>query len=142
VIQLTGGTQLGVVEACSGLRMLMLFFAICLGAAILLRRPLWEKIVIVISAIPIAVFSNVVRITLTAFLHEQVSAELADRVFHDLAGLLMMPLALLLLWGEMVLLGNLFLEPVSEGPLSLGDSVAKKPGAMRSQPIINVPKKG
>ena len=123
VINLTEG-QLGVVEACSGLRMLMLFFAVCLGAAFVLRCPLWKKVVIVVCAVPIAVLSNVARITVTAFLHETVSPELADKVFHDMAGLLMMPLAMLLLWGVWVLLGKLFLEQMPERPLSLSGSLA------------------
>jgi len=125
VIQLTEG-QLGVVEACSGLRMLMLFFAICLGAAFVLRRPLWEKAVIVLSAVPIAVFANVSRITVTAVLYEAarkwptvISADAADWVFHKGAGWLMMPLGILLLWGEMVLLSKLLVEPVEQHSLSV-----------------------
>ncbi len=125
VIQLTEG-QLGVVEACSGIRMLMLFFAICIGAVFVLRCAMWEKIVIVISAIPIAVFSNVTRITVTAILYETarkwpdvISTETADWFFHDMAGLLMMPLALLLLWGEMILFSKLLLEPVAKSTLSV-----------------------
>ena len=125
VIQLTEG-ELGVVEACSGLRMLMLFFAICVGAAFLLRCAMWEKVLIVVSAIPIAVFSNVARITITAILYEAarkwptiISTETADWVFHDMAGLLMMPLALLLLWGEMVLLSKLLLVPSAKNTIRM-----------------------
>ena len=125
VIQLTKG-ELGVVEACSGLRMLMLFFAICVGAAFMLRCAIWEKVLIVVSAIPIAIFSNVARITITAILYEAarkwptvISTETADWVFHDMAGLLMMPLALLLLWGEMALLSKLLLEPIAKSSLSM-----------------------
>ena len=62
--------ELGVVEACSGLRMMMLFFAICAGAALVIRKPLWERLVILFSAIPIAVLANVIRISLTAILCE------------------------------------------------------------------------
>ena len=44
--------RLGVVEACSGIRMLMLFFAACVGAAFLLRhRDLLTRILIILSAI-------------------------------------------------------------------------------------------
>ena len=50
---------LEVADACSGIRMLMLFFAICVGATLLMRLEIWEKCVIVASAIPIAVLSNV-----------------------------------------------------------------------------------
>jgi len=128
IIRLTE-SELGVVEACSGLRMLMLFFAICIGAALVLRSELWEKVLIALSAIPIAVISNVARISLTAILYEiarkwpnVMSTETAEWVFHDMAGVLMMPLAMLLLWGEMALLSKLFFEPVSTS--SLGMSLA------------------
>src|SRR5262249_4440532 len=34
--------ELGIVEACSGLRMLVVFFAFSTAVALLIRRPLWE----------------------------------------------------------------------------------------------------
>ena len=55
---------LEVERACSGLSMLTLFFAVCVGAAFVMRVRWWEKAIILVSAVPIAVFSNVVRITL------------------------------------------------------------------------------
>ena len=58
--------QLNVEDACSGLRMMMMFVAMCVGAAFLVRKPLWEKLLIVASAIPIAVLGNVMRIVVTA----------------------------------------------------------------------------
>ena len=85
--------ELGVVEACSGLRMLMIFFALAAGVALVIRRPLWEKAVVLASAIPIAIIVNVVRITATGVLHELVGKKVADAVFHDFAGWVMMPLA-------------------------------------------------
>ena len=113
--------RLGVVEACSGIRMLMLFFAACVGAAFLLRqRDLLTRILIVLSAIPIAVIANVSRIIITAVLYETVSQELGDKIFHDLAGWFMMPLAIALLWLETALLSNLFVAPERKAPLTMG----------------------
>jgi exosortase len=117
VIVLPSG-ELGVVEACSGLRMLMLFFAVCVGAAFLLRRAWWENVIIVASAIPIAVAANILRITVTAVLHEWVDTEWADYLFHDLAGLMMMPVGILLLWGELWLLSKLVVDPGEDRPLT------------------------
>ncbi len=93
-----GAVRIGVVEACSGLSMLMIFFALCTAAALLLRRPLVERLLVVASAVPIALLANVLRIVVTAVLHKLAGHELADLVFHDLAGWLMMPLALGMLW--------------------------------------------
>src|SRR5208337_4371239 len=46
VIQLTKAeNQLEVARACSGLRMMTLFFAVCVGACFVLRLTVWKKIV-------------------------------------------------------------------------------------------------
>ncbi len=113
--------RLGVVEACSGIRMLMLFFAACVGAAFLLRqRDLLTRILIVLSAIPIAVIANVSRITITAILYETIGEELGDKIFHNLAGWFMMPLAIALLWFETAILAKLFVAPERQAPLTMG----------------------
>lgn len=123
-IVLRDAQPLEVAQACSGIKMLMLFFTLCVGAAFLMRKPVWERILIVISAPPIAVIANVFRITLTAVLYEIahqwptiISTETAEKVFHDFAGLLMMPLALLLLWGEMTLISKLMIQPITDRTL-------------------------
>jgi exosortase len=103
--------ELGVVEACSGLRMLVIFFAISTAVALVSRRPLGDRIAIVVSAVPIALFSNLLRIIVTGVLHETVGSAIANAVFHDLAGWLMMPLALGLLWLELAILSRLLIDP-------------------------------
>ena len=97
-------TTLGIVEACNGLSMLVTFFALATGVAILAKRSLVERVAIVASAVPIAVIANVARITLTGVLFEANQGEWARAVFHDFAGLLMMPLAIALLLGELFIL--------------------------------------
>lgn len=97
-------TKLGVAEACSGLSMLITFFALTTAVAILTQRNFIEKFVIVMSALLLAVLANVVRITATGVLFEAEQGEMARVVFHDLAGWLMMPLALGMLLFELFLL--------------------------------------
>lgn len=99
-----GEFQIGVTEACSGLSMLVVFFALSTAVAIVIRRPLLDKIVIFLSAVPIALAANIVRVTVTAALYQVAGKELANLVFHDLAGWLMMPLGLVMLWAELRLL--------------------------------------
>lgn len=119
VIQLTD-RSLSVAEACSGLRMMMLFFAICVGAAFVVQRTWWEKLIMVASAAPIAVLANASRIVVTAILLEiagwwpsVVDIELAEEVIHGGAGYLMMPVGLLLLLTEMWLLSSLWPAPAT-----------------------------
>jgi exosortase len=102
--------RIGVVEACSGLGMLLLFFALATGLAIRIPLPWVDRLLLVASAAPIAVAANVIRITVTAFLHVTAGSRWADLVFHDLAGWLMMPLALGMLWLELRILSRLLVE--------------------------------
>lgn len=111
--------RIGVNEACSGLRMLMIFFALSTAVALLSDRPLWERAVIVLSAVPIALVTNITRITVTGLLYATGQDRLADLVFHDLAGWLMMPFALVLLGIELKLLSRLFLVEVRK-PMAVG----------------------
>jgi exosortase len=113
--------KLGVVDACSGLGMLMTFFALAAATAMVASAPLLDRLVLVVSAIPVALIANIARITATAVAHSMFGEAAGKAVMHDLAGLLMMPLALLLLWLELRLLQWLFVLPGDEPaqPLSL-----------------------
>ena len=101
--------------------MLTVFFAMCIGACFVLREPIWKKIVLIASAAPIAILSNVARITVTGVLIEWVSVS-AGHFFHDRLGVLMVVPAILLIWGELALLSALLIEPTSEGPLIFGEA--------------------
>lgn len=95
------GYLLGVADACSGLRMLVVFFALSTAFAVLGRRTWIHNLILICSAIPIALICNIGRIVVTGSLYVYAGEDLAGRVFHDLAGWLMMPAALLLMWLEM-----------------------------------------
>jgi exosortase len=91
-----GETVLGVEKACNGLSMLLTFIALAMAA--LVRRPWLDKALILLSAVPIAVAANVVRIVVTGVVYVEGYKKLGDVIFHDLAGWLMMPLALVFIW--------------------------------------------
>jgi exosortase len=137
IIVLPGGIRLGVVEACSGIKMLMLFFAACIGAALIIRRDAVTKVIVVLSAVPIAIIANVLRITVTALLYLYVSYELGEKVFHDLAGWFLMPTAIVLLLIELAILGKLFSAPArrSAAPLSMGSVPSGRPRRGGAAPI-------
>jgi exosortase len=109
--------KLGVEEACSGLSMLLVFFALATAVTLMTRRPFWEKCLIFLSAAPIAVIANVGRITATGLLFQLGNSQAAHLVFHDFAGWLMMPLGLVLFWIELKLLDQLMVAPVAAKPL-------------------------
>jgi exosortase len=115
IICLPGG-KLGVAQACSGLSMLMNFFALATAFVMIIRRPLVDKLIILASAAPIAVVSNVARITVTGLAQEAFGQDIAHKIFHDWAGYLMMPFAGALLWSEMKLLSFVLVEEPLPSP--------------------------
>jgi exosortase len=106
--------DLGVVEACSGLRMLITFFAASAAVVLVSRGPILVRALLFVSAIPIALIVNIVRITVTGVLYETAGPRIAELVFHDLAGWLMIPMALGLLYLVDWFLKRLFLETRAE----------------------------
>lgn len=99
--------RLGVVDACSGLGMLMTFFALATAMAFIFKSPVADRVVLIISAVPIAVVANVIRISSTGMAYLWADSDTAYAIMHDLAGWLMMPLALLMLWMERWFLARL-----------------------------------
>ena len=63
-----GLLEIGVEAACSGIRFLISFFAIAIGTILLLRRPWWQNLVILVGIVPIALFINAARIVMTSLL--------------------------------------------------------------------------
>ena len=106
--------ELGIVEACSGLRMLVVFFALSTAVAMLIQKPLWEKLLIACSAVPIALISNILRITITGVFYDTLGNNYGGAFFHDLAGWLMMPLGLVFLVVELWILKTLLIERSSD----------------------------
>lgn len=105
-----GATPLEVARACNGLSMLLSFVTLIAATVILVQRPAWERVVLMLSAVPIALVSNILRITATAVCYHRMGQVAGDKIAHDLAGWMMMPLALALVWLELRLMSWLFQE--------------------------------
>ena len=105
------GADLNIADACSGLRMVTIFGALAVAMVFLVERPWWDKFIILLSAIPIALIVNIIRITVTGLLYMAVGQdnEFAKKLGHDWAGFFMMPLALGFLWMELQILERLTL---------------------------------
>ena len=132
-----GELQMGVVDACSGLRMSTNLLALAVALVMLTKRPWWERLALLLSAVPIAIIVNVVRITATGLFHLAFGSEWVDSgLFHDAAGFLMMPLAVGLMYLEMVLLSHLFIE-VEQNPsvATVALNTARTKPAKSSAPI-------
>lgn len=105
---------LEVQNACNGLSMLLTFLTLSTGMALVVKRPWPDRVGILLAAIPIAILSNVLRISLTGVLYNEAGKELGDKVFHDFAGWMMMPLALGILWLGMKAVDWVFLEDLGQ----------------------------
>jgi exosortase len=105
-----GEHTLEVEQACSGLRIFIGIAAMAYAYVVIVRRTWWEKAVLLLSVIPIALIANATRVVATGLLYQYVSSDAGKKFSHDVAGWLMILYAAglfaLLLW----YLGKLFPE--------------------------------
>ena len=113
---------LNVEQACSGMRLMMAFVTLGIAMAYLGPRPAWQRIVMVLSCLPIAVLCNTIRVTITGMLYvfkDQPIGQawhlesLTRGSLHSLLGLSMLPIALGLFALVGWILSNLFIEEPS-----------------------------
>src|SRR4029079_501737 len=114
---------LNVAEACAGMRSLMTFITAGASTAFLAARPLWQKLIIPASAVPIAIFCNVMRVSGQGLLDKYASHEWSEGFAHQFAGMVMLVPAFFLL----LLVGKILDLAVIE----VADPVARKPGAVK-----------
>ena len=108
-----GSQPLEVARACSGLSMLMSFAALVTAMTIIQReRPLWERIVLMLSLVPIALLVNILRIVATGWAYHVLGHDFGEKIAHDLAGWLMMPAALVFVVLELKILSWLIIPEV------------------------------
>jgi exosortase len=105
-----GMRPLDVALACNGLRMLMCMAATVTATVILIPLPNWKRIVLLLSAVPIAMVSNMIRIVTTGCCYYWIEGNRAQEWAHDISGWLMMPLALVLVGLELGILAWLVPE--------------------------------
>jgi exosortase len=119
VVVLENGARLGVIEACSGLGMMLTFFALTTAAALLVRMETWKRVVVVLSAPAIAVAVNVLRLLATGVFADRTPDKAAMVVIHDAAGWVMMPVAAGLIALEIWVLNRLIVARPAAGPLGV-----------------------
>jgi exosortase len=102
-----GSDTLEVAAACNGLSMLMCLAATVAAMTLLLKMETWKQVVLLASIVPIALISNILRITATAWCYHLFGAEVGGHFAHDAAGWLMMPMALVLVGLELLIMSRL-----------------------------------
>lgn len=105
VIELANG-RLEVAEACNGLRYLFPLLSIACLLAMLLEDRLWKKIALVLSALPIALAMNAVRLALIGVLVDRYGMSMAEGTQHEVEGFAVFALCVGLLLLEMNVLAR------------------------------------
>jgi exosortase len=121
IIAKGGGEErvLNVAEACAGMRSLMTFLTAGAAIAFLFGdRPMWQRLLIVASAVPIAIAMNVARVSGQGLLDVYVSEEFSSGFAHYFAGLIMLIPAFFLLIGVVWIVDNLFVDVEDDEPTS------------------------
>ena len=90
-------TTLEVVAACSGLRSLVIMFAMSTLLVWMSELSTIRKWILFLAAAPVAIISNIIRLTLTAILASRYGSEIAEGFLHDFSGLVTFIVGFLLL---------------------------------------------
>ena len=103
--------SLEVVDACSGLRSLVSMLAISAALAYLSKNTCLRKWLLFLSAIPIAISVNIVRVTVTAGLANRFGEEVANGFLHGFSGWLLFTLGIMMLISVYVVLSKNSIKP-------------------------------
>lgn len=116
--------NLTVAEACSGMRLLMAFVALGWAMAYLDQKPIWQRAILVVAAIPIAVFCNVLRVTITCWMFYIDRSELGQKFMHTFTGILMLIPAFLMLWALGWVIRSIFVDADEDETESVEEATA------------------
>lgn len=106
-----GVYKLQVAEACSGLRYLFPILSFSYLFAILYRGPMWHKAVLLLSAVPLTVFMNSVRIGVIGLLVNRYGIEHAEGFTHFFEGWVVFLICVAILFLMAVALQRLTSDP-------------------------------
>jgi exosortase D (VPLPA-CTERM-specific) len=79
-------TLLQVVEACNGLRYILPLLTAGFVFAYFGQKMLWKRLVLILATVPIAVFTNIIRIAGTGYIAKYWGNETAQGFFHGFSG--------------------------------------------------------
>lgn len=103
-----GSFTMLVEEACSGLRYMYPLVSIGLIVAYFYRGPVWQKLLIVVSTVPITIGMNSLRIAVTGLIIRYLGADAAEGFLHSFEGWIVFMLAFGMLMLEIWVLTRLF----------------------------------
>lgn len=90
---------LEVADACSGLRSIMSLLALGAAYAFVLHTKTRDRVILIVSTLPIAVLTNTLRVVVTGVLAQFYGSAAAEGFFHEFAGLFVFAVAVVLFVG-------------------------------------------
>jgi exosortase A len=99
-------TQLEIAEACSGIRSIISFTMLSTIFAYLLDNGWTRRLILLASAIPLAIFANIVRVTGTGILAHFYGEKVARGFLHEFSGLAVFAFGFVLLSIEFFVLNR------------------------------------
>jgi exosortase len=103
---------LNIAEACSGMRMLMAFLALGVAMSFVGLKRYWQRALLVLMAVPVAVFVNILRVDTLALL-SLVDSNMAAGDFHSFIGMLWLLPGFLIFIAVLWIIKSLVIEPES-----------------------------
>jgi exosortase len=97
-------TVLEVADACSGLRSLMSLITLAVALAFITQKSPANRTILILSAVPVAIVTNMFRVIVTGVLASHYGAAAAEGFFHEFAGLAVFAVAMVLLFSVSALL--------------------------------------
>ncbi len=102
--------SIGVADACSGMRSTMTLCALGVAVTFMSGRAWWQRLIMIAACVPIAVFCNVIRVTITCALYIFVDPKYAGGTYHMTLGLIMLMIAFGIFSALGWVLSNLVIE--------------------------------
>ena len=147
--------KLEVVEACSGIRSLMTLLTLAVVFAYFTHTPppddaskpgtrfgwlksywFWRSLIIVVSAVPIAILTNAFRVSGTGVLAQYYGTAVADGFFHSFSGWVVYIVAFILLFGIGMILDRF--KPAQAGGDASSERKSPEPdAAVPIRPVVS-----
>jgi exosortase len=114
-VYLLGKGDFDVDEGCSGIRSLMALLLIAFVFGYFTHKAGWKRTTIFLSAIPLAIIANILRIFSILFVADKISVSFAQTIYHDKVGFLSFGIAL----GLLLLLSRILEKGFRGGPKTI-----------------------
>ena len=146
--------KLEVVEACSGIRSLMTLVTLAVVFAYFTHTPdkndpssgsrfgwlrsywFWRSVIIVVSAVPIAILTNAFRVSGTGVLAHYYGTAIADGFFHSFSGWAIYIVAFILLFGIGIVLDR-FKPAQADGEQQVERKSPEPEAAVAISPVVS-----